>query len=163
MLADIQSFVHQEETRPFFKTLLTQDARLEEIDGFFRQLSIVADSFQGRSITLVEILLLTENFQQISALLNIQRMLLNDQRARCSDTPQTKEHIQTQVWNPSELPSDKSLRIRIHTPTFVFEAANNGARIFPSSQGVFGNPPAILNPGQMSGTNWVVSQAYQVR
>ncbi|KAF7343173.1 Kinase-like protein [Mycena venus] len=63
LLIDIQTFVRDEQARPFLKTLFTQDARLEGIDGFYRRIGTVADAFQ------------------ISTLLNIQRRLSNDKLA----------------------------------------------------------------------------------
>ncbi|KAJ7024029.1 hypothetical protein C8F04DRAFT_166492 [Mycena alexandri] len=86
LLTDIQSFVQEERARPFFKVLWTQDARMEGIDAFYRRIGTVADAFQ------------------ISALLNIQRMLSNDATARTQDSEginvrlSTLEQNQTQIW-----------------------------------------------------------------
>jgi hypothetical protein len=48
LLTDIESFIREEQARPFFKAIFTHDARLEGIDGFYRRIGTLADAFQVR-------------------------------------------------------------------------------------------------------------------
>ncbi|KAJ7110252.1 hypothetical protein C8R43DRAFT_166136 [Mycena crocata] len=67
LLNDIQRFIQAEQERPFFKALFTSDSQISEIEDFYRRIDAVASAFQ------------------ISALLNIQHMISNDERARRQD------------------------------------------------------------------------------
>ncbi|KAJ7036924.1 kinase-like domain-containing protein [Mycena alexandri] len=68
LLEDIHRFVEKEQDRGFISSLLNQDSRMATIDGFYRRIAITVNAFQ------------------ISALLNVQSMILNDRRAKEQDT-----------------------------------------------------------------------------
>ncbi|KAJ7283143.1 hypothetical protein C8J57DRAFT_728497 [Mycena rebaudengoi] len=136
LLIDIEAFVCKEKARPFFKALLTQEERLDRIDGFHRRIDAVVAAFQ------------------ISALLNIERMLVNARQTRRKDNEGvhtlqcTMEQNQAQLWRRTDV--------------------NHGAQPFIPSQTVLSNGITnmsgytILNPGQARGANWVVCQPHLI-
>ncbi|KAJ7433789.1 hypothetical protein FB451DRAFT_1471562 [Mycena latifolia] len=67
LLEDIHRFVHQEQSKGFFKSLLTMDSRLANIEAFYRRIGVSVNTFQ------------------ISGLLRIQSMLGNNEKARDDD------------------------------------------------------------------------------
>ncbi|KAK6974293.1 kinase-like protein [Favolaschia claudopus] len=79
LLIDIESFVRAEQARTFIQAVWTYDTRMDEIDGFHRRLGALADAFQ------------------ISALLNIQRMLSGDHLAYKQQSEAANVRIQTQT------------------------------------------------------------------
>ncbi|KAJ7758365.1 hypothetical protein B0H16DRAFT_1535954 [Mycena metata] len=85
LLTDIQSFVQEEQARPFFKAVWNQDTRMEGIDAFHRRIGTVADAFQ------------------ISALLDIQRMLASGDRARPLDNETVSARLKIVENNQMQL------------------------------------------------------------
>ncbi|KAJ7108319.1 kinase-like domain-containing protein [Mycena epipterygia] len=85
LLKDIQQFVQKEQDRGFFKSLLTKDSRISTIEGFYRRIATTANAFQ------------------ISALVNIQSMLANDDRACRQDTDSLNARLRMLERNQAEL------------------------------------------------------------
>ncbi|KAJ7659857.1 hypothetical protein B0H17DRAFT_1095969 [Mycena rosella] len=85
LLEDIQCFIREEEERPFLRALFGQDSRISDIEAFYRRIGIVANEFQ------------------ISALLNIQRMLSNDERARSQDLEGVQARLRIMELNQMQL------------------------------------------------------------
>ncbi|KAJ7776891.1 hypothetical protein DFH07DRAFT_798105 [Mycena maculata] len=90
LLNDIQAFVQEERERPFLKALFTQDSVIPGIEEFYRRINALANAFQ------------------ISALLNIQRMLSNHEKAPIHDAQSLNarlnavEQNQLHLWRTVE-------------------------------------------------------------
>ncbi|KAJ6477297.1 hypothetical protein DFH09DRAFT_1379401 [Mycena vulgaris] len=78
-------FVQEEQERPFLKALFTQDSRILGIEGFYRRINTVASAFQ------------------ISALLNIQRILSIDDRAGSQKLERFNARLTTMELNQMHL------------------------------------------------------------
>ncbi|KAJ7714809.1 kinase-like domain-containing protein [Mycena metata] len=77
LLEDIHRFVEKEQGRGFINSLLNQDSRMATIDGFYRRIAITVNAFQ------------------ISAVLNVQSMILNDRLAKEKDTGTLQQRFES--------------------------------------------------------------------
>ncbi|KAJ6530021.1 kinase-like domain-containing protein, partial [Mycena vulgaris] len=85
LLQDIHRFVHKEQERGFFKSLLNKDSRIAKIEAFYRHIGITLGAFQ------------------ISGLLRIQSMLAGNDTARNEDTNALNTRLQTLEHNQVDL------------------------------------------------------------
>ncbi|KAJ7093533.1 hypothetical protein C8R44DRAFT_815278, partial [Mycena epipterygia] len=85
LLQDVHRFVHKEQSRGFFKSLLDKDARITRIDAFYRRIGITLSAFQ------------------ISGLLSIQTMLRNNEMAQKEDTNILNAHLSALEKNQDNL------------------------------------------------------------
>ncbi|KAJ7624397.1 kinase-like domain-containing protein [Roridomyces roridus] len=90
LLKDIQKFVQKEQERGFFVALLHQDARISGINGFYRRIGTIANSFQ-------------ESTCSISALWNIKVALEKDRQARKDDGDALNGRLKNLEKNQAEL------------------------------------------------------------
>ncbi|KAJ6595916.1 kinase-like domain-containing protein [Mycena sp. CBHHK59/15] len=85
LVEDVYRFVQKEQDRGFLKSLLNKDSRTAGIEGFYRRIGITVNAFQ------------------ISALLNVQGMLIVDKRARNQDMDALTARLQNLERSQSEL------------------------------------------------------------
>ncbi|KAJ6513727.1 hypothetical protein C8R47DRAFT_1091704 [Mycena vitilis] len=125
LLTEIESFVQKEETRRFFKSLLTQDERLERIDGFHRRLGSVADAFQ------------------ISALC----VLLQEQRIRVSQLGNAQHDAQSV---PPSRPAVSGNTVWAVAPSYQLAYLSGGQPSGSQSHRWVADQPAVQGPNSNS-------------
>ncbi|KAJ7025581.1 kinase-like domain-containing protein [Mycena alexandri] len=85
LLEDINQFTRKELSKSFFKALLQKDTRLSNIEDFYRRISMLVNAFQ------------------ISALVDVQLMLKDDETARNEDSDNLASRLDNLEKNQVEL------------------------------------------------------------
>ncbi|KAJ7025722.1 kinase-like domain-containing protein [Mycena alexandri] len=85
LLQDIHRFVQKEREKPFLKSLLNKDSRINQIESFYRHIELTVGAFQ------------------ISSLLSVQTMLRNNETARTEDAGMLHAKLRGLEQNQDEL------------------------------------------------------------
>ncbi|KAJ7762903.1 kinase-like domain-containing protein [Mycena metata] len=85
LLEDISQFTRKELSKSFFKALLQKDARLSNIEDFYRRIGMLVNAFQ------------------ISALVDVQLMIKDDEIARNEDSDNLASRLESLEKNQVEL------------------------------------------------------------